>query len=92
MATLRPGGALLTTFAAAANETHFFKPTHQWNLTQADIESLYGDRFQDYDYIGVWQRWREHREMANGCRKRFNRFDSSDPPYISVAAAKRKAA
>jgi cyclopropane fatty-acyl-phospholipid synthase-like methyltransferase len=92
MATLRPGGALLTTFAAASSETHFFKPTHQWNLMQADIESLYGDRFQDYDYNGVWKRWREHREMAEGCRKRFKRFDANDPPYISVAAAKRKAA
>ncbi|HEX3359342.1 MAG TPA: class I SAM-dependent methyltransferase [Tepidisphaeraceae bacterium] len=92
MDTLRPGGVLLTTFAAASKETHFFKPTHQWNLTQADIESLYGDRFDQYDYDGVWNRWREHREMAEGCRKRFKRFEANDPPYISVAAEKRKAA
>src|SRR3954452_1674566 len=90
MDTLRPGGALLTTFAAALSETHLFKPTHQWNLKQSDIESIYDDRFEEYDYTGVWRRWREHREMADGCRKRFKKFDDTDPPYLSVAAAKKK--
>jgi cyclopropane fatty-acyl-phospholipid synthase-like methyltransferase len=92
MATLRAGGRLLTTFAASPDQTHFFKPTHQWNLSQADIESLYGDRFDEYDYDGIWRRWREHHEMAEGCRARFKRFEANDPPYISVAAAKLKAA
>jgi SAM-dependent methyltransferase len=80
--TLKPGGILLTTFAAARDESHFFKPTHQWNLTRRDIEILYG----------VWERWRTHREMAEGCRKRFGRFTENDPPYISAAAMIRKAA
>ncbi len=92
METLKPGGVLLTTFAAAGKESHFFKPTHQWNLTRQDIEALYEDQFEEFDYDGVWQRWREHREMAEGCAKRFKRFAENDPPYISVAAEKRKAA
>ncbi|MGH7214239.1 MAG: class I SAM-dependent methyltransferase [Tepidisphaeraceae bacterium] len=84
--TLRPGGVLLTTFATGRGPTHFFKKTHQWNMDRDDIESIYRDRFDSFDYESVWQRWRAHHDMAPACLKRFGKMDDQDPPYLAVGA------
>ncbi len=92
MQCLRPGGYLLTTFAAAPAQTWFFKPTHQWNLSRNEIEAMYGLAFSEFDYAGVLSRWANHHEISAAFAARFKGRDLAGPPYLAVAAMKQRAA
>jgi len=83
MKCLRPGGHLIATFSAAeqTNQT-----PGQWNLSKEDIEHIYKDKFDCFDYKDCWARWRTHREIPKSYEERYGHWSQDDPLFISAGA------
>lgn len=83
--SLKPGGCLMTTFSAGkvlGEEAS----AHQWNLPREQLESIYGIAFESFDYDAVRERWRNHREIPTAYRKRYGKWDESDPDFLAAGA------
>jgi SAM-dependent methyltransferase len=87
--TLKKGGRLVTTFAAT-KKTYYFNASHQWNLSKADIEKIYKDNFDTYDFDEIRKRWINHTEIPSAFRKRFGFKVLRFPNFLSVGADIRK--
>jgi cyclopropane fatty-acyl-phospholipid synthase-like methyltransferase len=83
MRCLRPGGHLITTFAAAMKT---METPGQWNLSKDHIELIYNDQFYRYDYMDCWRRWRTHSEISKNYQERYGMWTPSDPLFLSAGA------
>jgi len=81
--SLRPGGHLIATFSVA-KET--MSTPGQWNLSREDIEDIYGEKFDSFKYEQTWQRWRQHRDIPENYKNRYEKWSKSDPPFLSAGA------
>jgi len=80
---LRPGGHLITTFSAARQTT---QTPGQWNLSKEDIEQIYRDTFDRFDYLDCWEKLRRHREIPKNYEARYGRWSQDDPLFLSAGA------
>jgi ubiquinone/menaquinone biosynthesis C-methylase UbiE len=84
--TLIPNGRLIVTFAAA-KQAYFYKPSHQWNLSNPEIEGIYGEPVVNFHlYNDIWQRWHDHTDIAEGFQQRYGVWEKDSPPFLSVGA------
>jgi len=81
---LKPGGRLVTTFSTTSGKTKKFR--NQWNLSKQDLEEIYNDKFESFEYSKVWRRWRKHREIPANYKGRYGRWYLWDPRFLSVGA------
>jgi SAM-dependent methyltransferase len=83
MCCLKPGGHLIATFSASerTNQT-----PGQWNLSKKDIETIYRDKFERFDYFECWERWRQHREIPKNYESRYGKWSHNAPPFLSAGA------
>lgn len=87
MECLKPGGRLITTFAATKNKTRYFKKSQQWNLSAKDIKKIYGENIINFnEYDDIWQRWHNHSSISNDYKKRYGYWGKDDPTFVSIGA------
>ena len=85
---LRPGGLFLATFAVS-EETHYFEPAEQTNLSLADAEEVFADVFEGETDLAKLKA--EYRGSSLGLMDRhIKRFGTDDMRYVVGACARRK--
>ncbi len=81
---LKSGGYLITTFTTTPWRTR--RIDDHWDISKHDIEEIYGEQFISFEYLGVWWRWRKHREIPTNHKNRYGKWFLWDPRFLSVGA------
>jgi len=84
---LRPGGTLVATVAAAKSESYLTKDPWQWNLSQSDLERVYGLPFENFSFDLTEREYHRFPILTEGYEERFRTAFPAKLPYLSVGFA-----
>jgi len=87
MESLRPGGVLVSTVSTHWDGT---ESDEQYNLTQVQLEEIYQDKFEDYNWEKVHQAWWLHFALHMAYNKRYGKEAGSNFDFLPVGVVVKK--
>tara|TARA_R110002111_G_scaffold99170_6_gene153282 strand:- start:1808 stop:2506 length:699 start_codon:yes stop_codon:yes gene_type:complete len=86
---LKPGGYLISTTTISPKKTRKVY-TDQWDLSQEELEIVYGEKLVGGNYKQIKPFYQNHREMPALYKERFGRWLPWYPKYLSIGYSYRK--